>query len=406
MSYVHFLDIFDPAGLPPGLSDHDAAEQARSLRLTTPSQRLLALLTRIRQQPPGITVNVVGGQDQQPVEWVAGEPPRVEGDGAHYALWTLILPVDEDYDTEELEDVAPQIEAWAKELGLRVFDEAQEAFAPPEPASPQPASAAPVHPATSGDQVVSIYLNHFIWAPYFKQGGRQLGLGLEEIGDELMLMEQFPEPGLADRCLAWRGRLIHRLMQQLPWQTHGNALWVDGDPALRHRQWGGPGFELRVPANRLDEVMRVLMPLVRQLNAHVMVPSRQFWFTFWNSVSPGAETQLNDWDPAWQTPPMKDKPRRALVIAGLKSRLEPLGFALEEGPEASYWFMRPLRPGGGYQIVRAYVGFRLQLNVTSARYLRIQQQRGGGAGESHVEWVQPGGSGGIARHGEGQHVSV
>lgn len=225
---------------------------------------------------------------------------------------------------------------------------------------------------------VSIFLNHFIWAPYFKQGGRQLGLGLEEIGDELMVMEQFPEPALAERCLAWRGRLLHRLMQQLPWQTHGSALWVDGDPALRHRQWGGPGFELRVPANRLDEVMRVLMPLVRQLRAQVMVPSRRFWFTYWNNVSPGAETQLQDWDPAWQTPPMKDKARRSLVISGLKSRLEPLGFALEEGPEASFWFSRPLRPGGGYQIVRADVGFRLQLKVTSARYLRVQQQRGGG----------------------------
>lgn len=74
---------------------------------------------------------------------------------------------------------------------------------------------------------------------------------------------------------------------------------------------------------------------------------------------------------------MKDKARRSLVISGLKSRLEPLGFALEEGLEASFWFTRPLGPGGGYQIVRAYVLFRLQLNVTSARYLRIQQQRGG-----------------------------
>lgn len=73
---------------------------------------------------------------------------------------------------------------------------------------------------------------------------------------------------------------------------------------------------------------------------------------------------------------MEDKARRSLVIAGLKPRLEPLGFVLEEGPEESFWFTRPLRPGGGYQIVRAVIGFRLQLNVTSARYLRIQQQRG------------------------------
>ena len=68
MGYVHLLDVFDPAGLPAGLSDRDAAEQARGQRLAAPGPRLLALLTRIRQQPPGIKVNVDGGPDQQAVE--------------------------------------------------------------------------------------------------------------------------------------------------------------------------------------------------------------------------------------------------------------------------------------------------------------------------------------------------
>lgn len=122
MSHVHFLDVFDPAGLPEGLSDRDAAERVRGLRLAAPSPRLLALLARIRQHPPGITVNVGGGKNLEPVEWVAGEPTTVQGDGAAWALWTLILPVDEDFDTETLEDVLPEIESWAEELGLRVFD--------------------------------------------------------------------------------------------------------------------------------------------------------------------------------------------------------------------------------------------------------------------------------------------
>ena len=55
-----YLDCIHP-------EDRDAAEQARGLRLAEPSPRLLELLTRIRQQPTGITVNVVGGKDQQPV---------------------------------------------------------------------------------------------------------------------------------------------------------------------------------------------------------------------------------------------------------------------------------------------------------------------------------------------------
>lgn len=315
MSYVHFLDVFDPAGLPAGLSDRDAAEQARSLRLAEPSPHLLALLTRIRQQPPGITVNVVGSDPgQESVEWLAGEPPRVYGEGANCALWTLVLPEDDD-DTEELDEVVQRIARWAEELGLRVFDEVLEAVAEAEQeepehelAAPLDASVAPFRSTASSDQVVSIYLNHDIWLPIFQKGRGRLGLNLEEIGRKLMMMEQFTcSPAWVDGCLAWRGRLIHRLMQQLPWQTHGSALWVDGDPALRHRQWGGPGFELRVPENRLDEVMRVLMPLVKQLQAHVMVPSRSLWFKYWNSVSPGAENQLQDWYAAWQAPPWRMK---------------------------------------------------------------------------------------------------
>ena len=223
---------------------------------------------------------------------------------------------------------------------------------------------------------VSIYLNHFVWAPYFKEGKRQLGLGLEEIGDELMLMDAFPRPLFAKEGLAWRGRLIHRLMQALPWQTHGEALWVDGDPALRHQQWGGPGFELRVPASRLDEVMRVLLPLVRQLRAHVMVPSRRFWFISKETTSADSQTLLNAWDPAWQTPPMEGAARRAMVIAGLKARLEPLGFAFSSESEEWFRFTRPLKLGGGYQIVRASANFRLVLKAVSERALQIAIERG------------------------------
>ena len=224
---------------------------------------------------------------------------------------------------------------------------------------------------------VSIYLNHFVWASYFREGGAQLGMSLDSIGDQLMRMDTFPNPGLADRCLAWRGRLIHRLMQELPWQTHGSALWLDGDPAQRHRDWAGPGFQLRVPEHRLDEVMRVLMPLVKQLNAHVMVPSRRFWFTFWNSVSPGAEAQLQDWYPGWQTPPMDDEARRAMLIQGLATRLEPLGFELDEGPRARFRFTRPLKLGGGYQMVcSGGVDFHLTLKISSARMQSIEAQLG------------------------------
>ncbi len=125
MSYVHFVDVFDPQGVPAGLSDREAAEQAKGQHLATPSPRLVALLTHIHQRTGGITVNVVAGAQEKEVRWVAGDPPRAEGENATCALWTLILPVDEDI--EELVEAMPQIEGWAHTLGLRMYDAAQSA---------------------------------------------------------------------------------------------------------------------------------------------------------------------------------------------------------------------------------------------------------------------------------------
>ena len=123
MSYVHFVDVFDMEGAPAALSDCEAAEQAKNLRLAAPSPRLLALLTHIRQRTSGITVNVVDGAKEDAVRWVAGDPPSVEGEGATCALWTLILPVEEDF--EELEEAVYQITEWVETLGLRMYDATQ-----------------------------------------------------------------------------------------------------------------------------------------------------------------------------------------------------------------------------------------------------------------------------------------
>lgn len=382
MSHVDFLDVFDPAGLPVGLSDREAAEQARHRRLSQPSPRLLALLTRIRQQPPGMTVNVLS------VEWIDGDPPRVEGEGANCALWTLVLPLDEDFDTEELEDVEPRITHWAEELGLRVIGELVEALEEDErdeahpkertPFRPPETGARPVRSPVSSDGVVSIFLNHHIGLSAFSNCQGRTEAELEELGNELMRMERFREGADIRRSLARRDRLILRLLQELPWQTHGSALWVDGDPALRQHQWSGPGFKLRVPENRLDEVMKVLIPLAMQLAAQVLVPSRRFWFTHWTLIKLNAERQLQAWYPAWQTHSMEDDARRAMLIKGLGARLEPLGFEFEEGPGDMFRFTRPLKLGGGYQMVSSGgTGFFLiRLKVTSARMLHMQAQLG------------------------------
>jgi hypothetical protein len=93
-------------------------------------------------------------------------------------------------------------------------------------------------------------------------------------------------------------------------------------------------------------------------------------------LTPDSEAQLNAWDSAWQTPPMKDVARRSMVIAGLKARLDPLGFAFASESEESFRFTRPLKLGGGYQIVNAALNFRLGLMVVSERAHQIDIQRG------------------------------
>ncbi|MEX1166007.1 MAG: hypothetical protein WEK74_03905, partial [Hydrogenophaga sp.] len=114
----------------------------------------------------------------------------------------------------------------------------------------------------------------------------------------------------------------------------------------------------------------------RQLRAHVMVPSRRFWFISRHTVSADSETQLKEWDSGWQTPAISDEARRAMVIAGLKARLEPLGFDFASESEESFRFTRPLKLGGGYQIVKAALNFRLGLKVLSERALQMDIEQG------------------------------
>lgn len=120
MGFVYILEVCDPEGLSPDLPDHEAISRQRDRRLAEPSERLSMLLARIRQQPLGVTVNVVGGPQHLAVEWGAEQPGSAQGEGACFAHWTLMLPMEDDVDA--LQDAAESLTFWAEELGLRVFD--------------------------------------------------------------------------------------------------------------------------------------------------------------------------------------------------------------------------------------------------------------------------------------------
>lgn len=361
MSYVHFLDVFDPAGLPAGLSNREAAEQARKLRLSQPSPRLLALLTRIRQQPPGITVNVMDGQEQRSVEWVAGDPPRVQGEGAHCALWTLVLPVDED--VEELQEGLAQVEAWAKEQGLRVWDETQEAFA--QPARWQAPKLVVAGPVVDGEELPGpgdiLVMN---WGPRCVSEfvGRPHNLTLRQIVQRCMARNKLEEinKGFPDSAKldAYHEpdiqRLLVRLLEFFPFETHGQSHWGGRHP-LTAAFYSRPGLRLlRVAPEHRTEVLKRLMPLARELFLTVVLHDRDCFVErsrFEKKIESSGWWLLNDLDPDWEKPRWTPKQREKKLLRALSDALLPHGF--EHAPEKGFpnRFVRPLRGGGGQQTI-------------------------------------------------------
>lgn len=374
MSYVHFLDVFDPAGLPAGLSDRDAAEQARGLRLAEPSPRLLELLTRIRQQPPGITVNVVGGKDQQPVEWVAGEPPRVQGEGAACALWTLILPVDEDM--EELQEAVPQIEAWAEALGLSVFDEVQESFARPVP-KPPPATA----PLADGQELpasgdIAIFeAKNWFWP--ISEKIRIHGWTVRQSVLACLQHDFSRQQSTVYHHTPSLQRLLVRLLQMFPFETHGKTLWCDRNP-LTDPVFKSPGLRLiRVAPEYRIEVLKRLLPLARELFLTVAVPEMELFVERTRDPSDFRSTHFFDverLDPDWSKHRLTPKQREKQLFRALSETLVPHGFV--HTPEKSFpnTFVRLLRLGGGQQMIR--FGGHLDAYVQSERMQSVMHDCG------------------------------
>ena len=374
MSYVHFLDVFDPAGLSAGLSDREAAEQSRHRRLTEPSPRLLALLTRIRRQPPDITVNVVGGQDQQPVEWVAGDPPYVTGEGANCALWTLVLPVDDDF--EALQEAVPLLQALAVARGLRVYDAAAEAFARQDQLTAAAEKPAPPAAPISADELpgpsdILIVEPLAFSATLGEVLQRQPGLDIYQAVREFLR-----EPKEYKYGNASTGRLVKRLLQAFPFATHGHSVWGGRHP-LHEALFRSEGVRLiRVAPEQLETVLRQLLPLARELFLSVAVPGLSLYVD--RSGDPKnfkayPLALLEELDPNWREHRMPDDRVDALFQQALSTALHPHGFhVLDEKGAFRFAFWRPLRLGGGRQVI-SYGGGGLRVEVQSDRYWGVKR---------------------------------
>ena len=381
MSYVHFLDVFDPAGLPAGLSNREAAEQARKLRLSQPSPRLLALLTRIRQQPPAITVNVVGGQDQQPVKWVAGPPPSVTGEGASCALWTLILPVEDDFDA--LQDAVPQLVVWAKSLGLGVYDPQQEAFARQQ-AQAQVATQAivarraaqsPADPAALAHNDIILIESHGfsmngVMSTFASFREARPQLSLREVCDARLTGRKLDHS--YDFGMKW---VIKRLLERFPFESDSARLWCGRHPLNEPVSHSDGVWVIRVATTGLDEVLRELLPLARGWFLTVVVPEQDFYVNrTWDPAEFSAHPmeRLQALDPGWKDHRLTPKQGLKVLTKALGKLLEPRGFQLveeEKGGPALVLFERSLMGGRVRHVVFYANGDGVIAQVRSQRFL-------------------------------------
>lgn len=382
MSYVHFLDVFDPAGLPVGLSDREAAEHLRSQRLPEPNPRLLALLTRIRRQPPGITVNVVGGGDLKPVEWIDGEPPRVEGDGAACALWTLVLPVEDDF--EVLQDAVPQLVVWAKALGLGVYDPQREAFAQQQ-TSEQAATQAivarravqpPADPSALAHNDIILIESHgfsmnWVMSTFASFREARPQLSLREVCDARLTGRKLDHS--YDFGMKW---VIQRLLEQFPFEGDTAGLWCGRHPLSEPVSRSDGVWVIRVATTSVDEVLREMLPLARGWFLTVVVPEQDFYVNrTWDPAKFSAHPmeRLQALDPGWKNHRLTDKQGLKVLTKALGKLLEPRGFQLvpeEEGGFAKFLFERSLMNGQVRQVVFYETGpTGLAAQVRSQRFL-------------------------------------
>lgn len=377
MSFVYFLDVFDPAGVPAGLSDAQAAERQRDVVLNAPSTRLLALLSRIRQLIEGVAVNVVGGRGELQVRWLPGPPPSVEGDGANCALWTLILPIEDDLD--EISDVVPQLVVWARQLGLRTYDAQQEALEAETarvPVSVVPNRADAKQASRAGTEAVDVFLMDAHAFLSFGVGSIPEALRAKPGRTVAQACEMFMQGKALDKPYgAHLRRLVSRLLDFFPFVADGGAVWCGRHP-LNDPVYQSDGVRMiRVAGDRLDAVLGKALPLARELFLAVAVPGQGFYVH--REFRPelfrtSDQARLASLDADWKMHRVAQEEIERRYQSALGDLLRPLGYdTYEERGPWRFAFARELTVGGGRHVI-SYGGSGLEARVQSDRFISLR----------------------------------
>jgi hypothetical protein len=384
MGFEHTILAFDPADAPAPAqytSQFKTLAEVQGLlaRLEAhrpgPNPKLHLLLTRLAKHHPG-QVSASGGRLGQTIS-LGGTPPRLEGDGKDHALWALSM---EQEDPEAFEEVMRDLRRWARESGVDVFDEAMGEFHPAkgktlrvEEGDEGTAGAVPVAvaapPQIKGDlKPCVIYLHR--QSNFFGARVEHGNLTIQQASDVLV---EDVSPAIAGT--ARRLRVIERLLQHFPWETCKDNVWLGchplDDPSVVST---ARVLVVKVAAARAEEVLRVLMPLTRQLFVSVAVPSFGFFVEY------GLSTETTNVHPRRLVAPFDSaclgrpslEDSDSFFKEGLKAMLEPLGFVdFGKAVVALARFERPLSVGGGVQVLEFDKGGVVTASVRSERYRHL-----------------------------------
>jgi hypothetical protein len=180
---------------------------------------------------------------------------------------------------------------------------------------------------------------------------------------------------------ARRRRVVERLLQHFPWETCKDDVWLGCHPLDDLSMVSTPRvLVVKVAAARAEEVLRVLMPLTRQLFVSVAVPSYGFFVEYGHSVE---TTNVHPrhivvrYDSGCLSQPDLQA-TRAFLAKGLKDLLEPLGFIdVSDGGSSLIQFERPLINGGGKQVLEFVGAWGMIASAKSERFRDVRARSSG-----------------------------
>jgi len=170
-------------------------------------------------------------------------------------------------------------------------------------------------------------------------------------------------------------RVVERLLQHFPWDACKDDVWLGCHPLDGLSVVSTPRvLVVKVAVARAEEVLRVLMPLVRQLFVSAAVPSFGFFVEYDHCSATGNVHPRHivvRYDSGCLSRPDLDA-TVAFLVKGLSALLVPLGFIdVSDLKSRQITFERPLVDGGGKQVLDYFGAYGISAQIKSERVREV-----------------------------------